>query len=55
MKPAARKRLKKKILHKVLDVFLKDHNRVMNYKQVAAKLNESDNTIKLLITESNII
>ncbi len=52
MKPAARKRLKKKILHKVLDVFLKDHNRVMNYKQVAAKLNESDNTIKLLITES---
>ena len=38
--------------HKVLDVFLKERNRVMNYKQVAARLHEKENHIKLIIVES---
>ncbi len=52
MKPAARKKLKKKIQQKVLGVFLKERKKVMNYKQVASRLQEKDNLIKLLITES---
>ncbi|NND94445.1 MAG: ribonuclease R [Flavobacteriales bacterium] len=52
MKPAARKKLKNKISHKVHDVFLKERNRVMNYKQVASRLHEKDNTVKLLIVEA---
>lgn len=52
MKPAARKKLKKKIQHKVLGVFLKERKKVMNYKQVASRLGEKDSLIKLLITES---
>ena len=52
MKPAARKKLKKKIQQKVLGAFLKERKKVMNYKQVASRLHEKDNLIKLLITES---
>jgi ribonuclease R len=51
MKAAARNRLKKKILHNVLDVFIKERNAVLNYKQVASRLGETDNQVKLIITE----
>jgi ribonuclease R len=52
MKPNARKKIKKKIVQKVLDVFIKDRSQVMNYKQVASKLKEKDPLVRLMITES---
>lgn len=52
MKPAARKKLKQKLRQRIMAVFLKERKRVMNYKQVASRLQERDNLVKLVITES---
>ena len=50
-KPNTLKKIRKNLRPKVLKIFLEEPQKAMNYKQVASRLQESDNTIKLLILE----
>ncbi|NND76764.1 MAG: ribonuclease R [Flavobacteriales bacterium] len=51
LKPATLKKLKKKIRHQVLQVLIDAGGKAMNYKQIAARMEERDNKVKLLIVE----
>lgn len=50
-KPQTLKKIRKNLRPKVLSVFIEQPQKSLNYKQVASRIGESDNTIKLIISE----
>ena len=52
LKPVSLKKLKKKLKFQSFQVLVRSGGQAMNYKQVAAKMGEKDNRVKLLIVES---
>ncbi|MEM7162784.1 MAG: ribonuclease R [Bacteroidota bacterium] len=52
MKPAKLKKLKKRIKLKTFQTLIDEKGKALNYKQIASRMNEKDNSVKLIIVES---
>jgi len=52
VKPVKLKKLKKKLKLKTLQVLIDEKGKALNYKQVSARLEERDNSVKLIIVEA---